>query len=294
MTVTVLDTDAGMTTVLDAPQERRADALRAMLAPVEGMFRYFPGDVDLAALHAMGLGFPLDRREGDLRAALARLTGADAWSRIERACREALEVQTSATPDITIPDITVVLVLGDPDDDYFMGPARGLSGNGSVPGFVMLTLWPTEENLDRLEASAVHELAHNLRFAPGGARWDPATVMVGDHVISEGLADAFARQLYGRAGYTPFGLPHLDDDAVFAMVVSGLRVQGMQHFGGWVLGDPAAQRFGSPPVGLPMGAGYAVGNRLVDRYLAVTGKTAAQAVHDPSDEIITVALHAGA
>jgi uncharacterized protein YjaZ len=32
-------------------------------------------------------------------------------------------------------------------------------------------------------------------------RGDPA-VMVGEQIVSEGLADAFARQLYGDLGYT--------------------------------------------------------------------------------------------
>ncbi|UWF78756.1 DUF2268 domain-containing protein [Microbacterium neungamense] len=154
-----------------------------------------------------------------------------------------------------------------------------------------LTLWPTDENLARLEASAVHELHHNLRFAPGGAVWNPATVAVGDHVVSEGLADAFARQLYGDdLGYTPIARAHLHDDAVFDKVVSGLDVQGMQNFAAWVLGDATARRFGGQPVGVPTGGGYAVGNRLADRYLAATGRTAAEALHAPAHEVIETAL----
>ena len=54
--------------------------------------------------------------------------------------------------------------------------------------------------------------------------------------------------------------------------------------------DEAADRFGAEPVGLPMGAGYAVGNRLVDAYLAATGTTAAEALHTLSRDIIDVAL----
>lgn len=37
-------------------------------------------------------------------------------------------------------------------------------------------------------------------------------VTVGEQVVSEGLADAFARQLYGdELGYTRIGVPHLHD-----------------------------------------------------------------------------------
>lgn len=290
MTITVLDTDRSTAAVLSAPEADRPRLLLEMLEPTTGMYRYFPGEVDLVAMHAMSFGFPLDRDVERTTAALAALVEADAWGRIERALADAVVVQTAATPGITVPDLTVALVLGDPGDAYFMGPIRGFSGNGSATGFLSLTVWPTAENLDRLEAAAVHELNHNLRYAPGGVVWDPSAVVVGEQVVSEGLADAFARELYGDAGYTPIGLPHLHDDEVMARVVGGLEVAGMQNFVAWVHGDEAAARFGAEPVGLPTGAGYAVGNRLVDAYLAATGTTATQALHVPSREIIEVAL----
>jgi len=170
-----------------------------------------------------------------------------------------------------VPDITVLIVLGDPGNAHFMGPSLGMTANGSVSGYLFLNFWPYPQNLARLEATAVHELNHNLRYSPGAVVWDPATVTVGEQVVSEGLADAFARQLYGdELGYTRIGVPHLHDDAVFAKVVSGLEVTGIQNFTAWVHGDATAARFGATPVGLPTGASYAVGNRLVDTYLAAT------------------------
>ncbi|WP_235834871.1 DUF2268 domain-containing putative Zn-dependent protease [Actinomadura logoneensis] len=66
----------------------------------------------------------------------------------------------------------------------------------------------------------------------------------------------------------------------------------MQNFTAWAHGDPSAERFGLTPVGLPMGAGYAAGNRLVDTYLAATGQTAAQALHAGSSEITCDGLRA--
>lgn len=291
MSVTVLDTAQGLREVLAVPPARRAEVLRRVLVPMEGMFRYFPGEVDLVSMHAMSLGFPLDRCQDEVADGLARLQDADAWGRVEGALAHGVEVQKSATPGAHIPDLTVLLMLGDPSDEYFMGPARGLSGNGSMPGYLALTVWPTDENLARIEAATVHELNHNLRYAPGGVVWDPASVVVGEQVISEGLADAFARQLYGDViGYTPMGRAHLDDDAVFDKVVSGLGTTGMRNFTAWVLGDDAARRFGSEPVGVPAGGGYAVGNRLVDAYLAAEGKSAADALHTASDTIIEAAL----
>ncbi|MBB5957998.1 uncharacterized protein YjaZ [Saccharothrix tamanrassetensis] len=291
MTITVLDTYPAIRGILRSPLSERPGLLRAMLEPAAGMYRYFPGEVDLVEMHRMGSGFPLDRDEKRCEEALEALHDADAWGRIERALDEAVAVQLAATPGITVPDITVLVVLGDPGDAHFTGTTLGMTANGSVSGYLFLNFWPYPENLARLEATAVHELNHNLRYSPGAVVWDPATVTVGEQVVSEGLADAFARQLCGdELGYTRIGVPHLDDEAVFAKVVSGLEVTGMRDFAAWVHGDAIAARYGATPVGLPTGAGYAVGNRLVDAYLAATGHTAAEALLTDSREVIDTAL----
>ena len=52
----------------------------------------------------------------------------------------------------------------------------------------------------------------------------------------------------------------------------------------------SARRFGTAPVGLPAGAGYAVGNGLADAYLTATGRTAAQALRDDHAEVVRIAL----
>ncbi|MGO2750453.1 MAG: DUF2268 domain-containing protein [Pseudoclavibacter sp.] len=288
MTLTIVDTDAALEAVLLAPEAQREARMRDLLAPMADQFRYFPGEVDLVQMHLMSFGCALDRDVAETRSALARFSEHDAWRRIGDALSRAIEVQAAATPGILIPDLTVLLVPGDVGDAHFMGPLRGFSGNGSATGFISLTVWPTDENLARLEAAAVHELNHNLRYAPGGVVWDPSAVTVGEQVVSEGLADAFARQLYGEAGYTPIGVAHLRDEAVLRKVTSGLGVQGMQNFTAWVHGDASAERFGVAPVGLPTGAGYAAGNRLVDAYLQASGLSAAEALHVPSADIIGV------
>ncbi|MEI5011457.1 DUF2268 domain-containing putative Zn-dependent protease [Streptomyces sp. PmtA] len=294
MSITVLDTYSAMRRILLAPVADRVDLLRSMLEPTRGMYRYHPGEVDLVAMHLEASGFPIDRDEERCLDALETLAAAGAWERMQRALDDALTVLLEATPGLGSPDITVLFVLGDPGDGHFMGPCQGATGFGGIPGHIVITLWPFPENVERVEATAVHELHHNLRFGPGGVVWDPMTVTVGDHIVSEGLADAFARQLYGdELGPTPIGVPHLHDDQIFAKVLTGIDVTGMQNFTAWVHGDPSAERFGLAPVGLPMGAGYAAGNRLVDTYLAATGQTAAQALHADSSEIIAATLRRG-
>ncbi|MEV1178273.1 DUF2268 domain-containing putative Zn-dependent protease [Nonomuraea sp. NPDC049784] len=294
MSITVLDTYSAMRRILLAPVADRVDLLRSMLEPNSGMYRYYPGEVDLVAIHLETSGFPIDRDEERCLDALETLAAAGAWERMQRALDDALAVLLEATPEVEAPDITVLFVLGDPADKHFMGPCLGMTGFGGISGNIAITFWPFPENVERLEATAVHELHHNLRFSPGGVVWDPMTVTVGEHIVSEGLADAFARQLYGdELGPARIGVPHLHDDAVFDKVLTGLDVTGMQNFTAWVHGDPGAEHLGVTPVGLPMGGGYAAGNRLVDTYLAATGQTAAQALHADSLEIIATTLRRG-
>src|SRR5437899_171655 len=56
-------------------------------------------------------------------------------------------------------------------------------------------------------------------------------------------------------------------------------------YGYYVLGDEVARRVGSEPVGIPHMGGYAVGRKIVERYLDATGMKAAQAMTRPVNEI---------
>jgi uncharacterized protein YjaZ len=286
MEITVLDSAAAMRRILDAPPAARTDLVRAMWEPMAGMYRFVPGALDLAEVHRRSFGFDEQDPGGRAREGLAALVAADAWSRIARALADGARALREADPMLAIPDLTVLLVLGDPDDPHFVDEVQGLSAFGGISGFISITIWPTPRVLDRIEAIAVHELHHNVRYSPGGVVWDPATVTVGEHVVAEGLAE-----LHGDAGWTHFVADATrDDDAVLAKIVAALDRTGMHDFPAWVLGDATAERIGIAPVGLPTGAGYAAGRRLVEAYLADTGTTAAGSVRTPAAEILGRAL----
>lgn len=291
MTISVIDSASGMSRVLTADAKDRADLIRDLWAPMAGMYHFIPAGVDMATVHQQNFGFRPDCAIEQVREGLESLVAADAWTRIEKALADGVAALTSADPGVTIPDLNVLLVLGDPTNKHFVDEVQGISGFGGISGYIAITVWPNSRVLDRLEAIAVHELHHNVRYSPGGIVWDPQTVMVGEHVVSEGLADLFASELYGDAGYTHFVRDETrTDDQVLAKVASGLGVTGMADFAAWVLGDSSAQLFGAEPVGLPTGAGYAAGARLVRAYLDATGTTAAHSVRTPASEILRIAL----
>lgn len=291
MTVSVIDSASGMSRILAADPEDRDDLVRDMWAPMAGMYHFIPGGVDMATVHQQNFGFRPDLAVEQVREGLKTLEEADAWTRIEAALEKGTATLASADPGVTIADLKMLLVLGDPSNNHFVDEVQGMSGFGGISGYIAVTVWPTSRVLDRLEAIAVHELHHNVRYSPGGIVWDPQTVTVGEHVVAEGLADEFASELYGDAGYTHFVSDETrTDDQVLSKVARGVGVTGMADFAAWVLGDSSAQLFGAEPVGLPTGAGYAAGARIVRAYLDTTGTTASQNVHTPASDILQVAL----
>ncbi|MGB3698842.1 MAG: DUF2268 domain-containing putative Zn-dependent protease [Gordonia sp. (in: high G+C Gram-positive bacteria)] len=291
MTISMIDSASGMHRVLTADAQERDDLIRDLWHPMAGMYHFIPGGVDMAAVHRQNFGFRSDSAIERVSEGLEALVAADAWARVENALEQGMAALASADPGVRIPDLNVLLVLGDPTSRHFVDEVQGMSGFGGISGYIAITVWPTVRVLDRLEAIAVHELHHNVRYSPGGIVWDPQTVTVGEHVVAEGLADVFASELYGEAGYTHFVRDGVrSDDRVLAKVAGGLGVTGMADFAAWVLGDSSARLFGAEPVGLPTGAGYAAGARLVRAYLDATGSTAAQCVHAPASDILRIAL----
>jgi len=291
MTISLIDSASAMARVLDAAPDMRADLVRDMWAPMAGMYHFIPAGLDMASVHRQNFGFDWENSSDQLREGLKMLVDADAWRRVAGALETGVAALKAADPSVIVPGLTVLLVLGDPTNDHFLNEVQGLSGFGGISGYIAITVWPSPRVLDRLEAIAVHELHHNVRYSPGGIVWNPATVTVGEHVISEGLADTFAAELFGDTGYTHFVTDATrSDDQVLAKVATGLDVTGMQDFAGWVLGDATARLFGGSPVGLPTGAGYAAGVRLVAAYVEAAGTTAAQNVRTPAAEILLQAL----
>ena len=251
-----------------------------MWAPLAGIYHFVPGGVDMATVHRQNFGFDWQRTEGGLEVALQQLIEADAWNRIAAALHTGVSALQTVYPGLEVPDLNLLLILGDASNDHFINEVQGLSAFGGISGYITITVWPTPQVLVRLEAIAVHELHHNVRYSPGGVVWDPMTVTVGEQVISEGLADEFAVEFYGDHGYTHFVSDETRrDDQVLAKVATGLHITGMQNFAAWVHGDASARLSGATPVGLPTGAGYAAGTQLARAYLDAT-KSNRQALLD--------------
>ncbi|RBQ17835.1 peptidase [Spongiactinospora rosea] len=287
MELVVHDTISTMAEIITLPRERRADALRAMLAPMEGAMP--PGDpVDI---HHQGGGFRLDTDDPRYAKALERLAAEDVLGQIEREIRRALDHLVAHVPGIKHHDRQqVMFVLGNPDNEHLMKTAAGYYGMGAAPGWVYLLAWPDDDVIGKIAHCGVHEFHHQVRYA--NVEWNPATVPVGEHVVAEGLAEAFVRELSGAEAMGPWSemVAGEELERAYAKTTADIERPGMGTALGYVLGDPAMERFGYEPVGVPSMSGYAVGLRIVDAHLAATGLTVAESTVLPG---LTIAANAG-
>ena len=235
--------------------------------------------------HERGDGFRVNVDDPRYAQALQQLVHADVWGQLRRELARAWEYQRAVLPGIRHPErIQVTLTLGNPDDPVFVERTLGYYGMGGVPGTIWLVAWPTEYNLTRIGACGVHELVHNLRTPNIETGFNLA-----EWVVHEGLAEVFTVEACGPDStggwYSEVTGKELDDayDRVIGAFDTG------NGFGDWtpyVLGDVIAERLGSRPVGVPHMGGYAVGRRIVERYLEATGLKAPHIIARPASEIL--------
>jgi uncharacterized protein YjaZ len=280
--IDVHDDAAELARILALPPPARLDALAAM----QGLSTFDQVAMTrLRQTHETGDGFRVNVDDPRYAPALQRLVEADAWGQVRRDLARAWEYQRAVLPGIRHPDrIDVTLTLGNPDDPVFVQSTMGYYGMGAVPGTIFLVAWPTDYNITRIGACAVHELAHNLRTPNIDTGFNLA-----EWVIHEGLAEVFTVEVCGPestgAWYAAVTGPAFDD--AFEKVTGAFDTgSGFAEWTPYVLGDLVAERIGARPVGVPHMGGYAVGRRIVERYLEATGLKAAQVIVRPVSEIL--------
>ncbi|MEV0349751.1 DUF2268 domain-containing putative Zn-dependent protease [Nonomuraea sp. NPDC050680] len=273
----VQDTLTPMAELLEQPLERRPDLLRELLEPIR---QVIPVPGDIVDIHHQGSGFRVDAEDPRYLPALHAMMEADVLGQIERELHRAAD----RLAGLKLPEsLRVLFVLGDPGSEQLMKVTGGYYGMGSSPGLLYLLGWPSEEIIGRIAHCAVHEFHHQARYT--NVPWHPT---VGEHVISEGLAEAFVRELSGAEAMGPWSsmVSGEELDRAYEKIMADFDLEGMHLTSAYVLGDTTVARFGQEPRGIPDMAGYAVGLRLVDAHLAATGMTVAESTALPVSQIV--------
>ncbi len=291
MQITIYDTLSAMRAVIAAPtSERRTVYRERLIEPMRDFWSIalrwtgFQGTNEEAM--AMKMIWDVDL-EGDLSEharALDRLEQADAWQRVDEALRLAARTFEAYGRSCAEEQMTGLLLLGNPHDRIFMELNRGYAG-AQVPGYAILPIWPNDYNLPRIPAALVHEFNHRVRLTH--EPWTPTTT-VGQYIVLEGLAEAFAAELYGSEYLGPWTTGLNDEEMAHSKAIIGqaLDVSGFMKIRSYIFGDETSKQWGAPPLGLPHAAGYAIGYQVVHAYLRRSGKTATEATFVPYQEII--------
>ncbi|MEI5908019.1 DUF2268 domain-containing protein [Bacillus spongiae] len=164
---------------------------------------------------------------------------------------------------------------------------KGYCGFGGIPGFIQVSMYPNSYNIPRLPAVIAHEFHHNLRFSYFD--WDYGNVTLGDYLIIEGLAESFAKELYGENLLGPWVTSFDKEELDYSIEVINdlLDVKGFAEVSSYMFGDRIAQEQGYQPVGLAPFTGYAVGYHAVQSFMKVNNVGISEASLLSSDKIIT-------
>ncbi len=252
--------------------------LGELMGPYEGLFKAFgaPG-VSVDLLKGWAFLLPEMLGEGALES-IRRLEEADALGQCDRAMCDVLELfgGHAARPG----HIQAGIFL---QDGSRMSPKdRGYTGFGGIPGYIMLNYGEvTGYNLARLPAALAHEAHHNIA---GTAGWDPFTVSVGQYIIIEGLAEAFAAALYGEGRLGPWvsEFPMEEMPRVKKIYKEALNIRGFDEARPYIFGDEKS----GTGLGIPNAAGYAVGYHVVRAFMKKTGMGIVDATFTPHEKII--------
>jgi uncharacterized protein YjaZ len=269
-------------------EERESLYRQELLAPFEGMMRFFGGGDPLALAKMWTLYTPEDFA-GETRPTIEelvdRMAAGNAWRRSAVALERGTAAFAPYADRISLDTINCALVLTNARRANTID--RGYAGFGGIPGYVMVTYSQANDyTLLRVEGASVHELNHNVRFKV--VPFLPTQVTVADYIVAEGLAESFAAELFGEeiVGYFVTDFSEQELATARRIIGSALDVTGFDAVRGYIFGDALAESRGLPKAGVPNFAGYAIGYRVVRQYLQRTGKTVAEATFLPSHETI--------
>lgn len=208
---------------------------------------------------------------------LHELEAANTWTQSQAALQRAV----AAFDDLPFDTVEGWIALGKPDRHQ-----QGYSGSidWTAPRFVCQISDP--KHIRSLPGGAAHEFNHlvRLRWFP----WDMQNTSVGDYIIHEGVAEAFATEICGAdvLGYYVTDISENELRTAAKLIQPALERTGFDVIRGYIFGDRIAERMQFDQVGMPDFGGYAVGYHVVQAFLQRTGCSAAEATALPAQQII--------
>nr|WP_198512978.1 DUF2268 domain-containing protein [Bacillus cereus] len=271
-------------------EERKNFFRYTMLAPLTDMWNLI--NVPIKAKQENGydvliatkmLGYADISNDEQIQQGLSILKDNNAYVVAENTIKTCIENANKAGLKVNADEIKFGLYVADP---YKLKLQQGYTGFGGIPGYITVNIYPNDYNSPKIPAVIAHEFHHNIRFS--NFDWDHGNVTVGDYLVIEGLADSFAKELYGTEHLGPWVTSMEKDDLEYSIYVIGeaLNIKGFAEVSSYMFGDEIAKQEGYQPVGLSFCAGYAVGYEVVQSFMKKHNKTIFETTLISSDEII--------
>ena len=271
-------------------EERKEYFRYKMMAPFKEMWNLI--NVPIKAKQKNGydvlmatkmLGYADISNDKQIQQGISILKDNNAYEVAETTIKTCIEKANKAGLKVNADEIKFGLYVADP---YKLKLQKGYTGFGGIPGFITVNIFPNDYNISKIPAVIAHEFHHNIRFSYFD--WDHGNVTVGDYLVIEGLADSFAKELYGTEQLGPWVTSMDKDDLEYSIYVIGeaLNIKGFAEVSSYMFGDEIAKQEGYRPVGLSFCAGYAVGFQVVQSFMKKHNKTIYETTLLSSDEII--------
>jgi uncharacterized protein YjaZ len=284
MNFTVIDVESIYRRLLSTPDAKTRASIfqEQLIQPFEGLVQIFGGGDGLKAFRQWGMtpGQFGGASAATMQETVDLLAAHQAWERAAQSLCKGHEAFADHLDRIPTQHVTFGLLVADMSQ---MPISYGYSGFGAIPGWIM-TIYdkPNAYNLERVEAATVHELHHNILAAVLGGRGLIANL--GTYMISEGLAESFAAELYGADKVGPWvsTLTQTEVETAKRLLSTALHETEFTVMRQYIFGD----KMSGQTRGVPDFAGYALGYHVVQTYLKRTGKSVVQATFIPPEEII--------
>ncbi len=153
---------------------------------------------------------------------------------VEHTVKACMDRANEVGLKINAEEIVFAMYVADPDE---LKLQNGYTGFGGIPGFITVNIFPNEQNVTKIPAIIAHEFHHNIRFSY--FEWDHGNVTVGDYLVIEGLADSFAKEMYGEEQLGPWITKMDKDDLEYSIHVIGaaLNIKGFAEVSSYMFGD---------------------------------------------------------
>lgn len=255
-------------------------AWQPMMQMMGGAFQSDPND-EFGVARAWAWYLPDELQE--IPQVLLDLEAAEAWKMGEEALHKAVECLGDKVPFEAVEGWLMPAVK-----ERSNPIGRGYTGaiDWSYPRFVCQYDTVTEANLRALAGAAVHEFNHLVRLR--AFPWDMRSTTVAQYIIHEGVAESFAKALFGEEvlGYYVTDISRDDLQTAGNLIAEGLEKTGFDLIRGYIFGDTLGAAMNFAQIGMPDYGGYAVGYHVVQAYMQRRGKSIAEVTFAPAMEIV--------